>query len=226
MKLFHTRSFQKPPATARGAGLPVILLLLGGAVILALVIGFATTSRVKTETELARLREESAELQKLRVEVVTLRQRPAEKAAETRELTGNERAELQRLRAELPQRREEKKQLDQFRAENVQLRAQAQQAQMETQQIRQQAAQGAAMAQAQSAAISMRNACIANLKQIDGATQQWALENRLTASSRVDGRGILAYLKGMKLPVCPAGGVYQFSTVSAVPTCTVPGHSL
>ena len=72
------------------------------------------------------------------------------------------------------------------------------------------------------------NACIANLKQIDGAVQQWALENKKSGTSVVMVSDVLYYLKGSILPVCPAGGSYYLTTVSAVPTCTqsAVGHSL
>ena len=60
-----------------------------------------------------------------------------------------------------------------------------------------------------------------------GAIQQWALENRKVAASQVDWRGILPYLKGTMLPPCPSGGTYlPGQSVSASPTCSVPGHTL
>lgn len=76
---------------------------------------------------------------------------------------------------------------------------------------------------------SSGNACIANLKQMDGAAQQWALENKKTDSDLVDAFAAAQYLKGGQLPTCPANGKYQFTTVSNPPTCTraiTLGHSL
>jgi len=72
------------------------------------------------------------------------------------------------------------------------------------------------------------NACIATLKQIDGAIQQWALENKKTGTSVVMVSDVLYYLKGSILPVCPANGTYVVTTVSSAPTCTqsAMGHSL
>ena len=73
------------------------------------------------------------------------------------------------------------------------------------------------------------NACIANLKQMDGAAQQWALENKKTDSDTIDVPAAAKYLKGGQLPLCPANGKYQFTTVSNPPTCTkatILGHSL
>jgi competence protein ComGC len=73
---------------------------------------------------------------------------------------------------------------------------------------------------------AQKNACIANLKQIDGATQQWALENKKRSTDRTDMNAIKEYLKGGRLPACPAGGEYSVTTVMEGPTCSVPGHSL
>jgi prepilin-type N-terminal cleavage/methylation domain-containing protein len=75
---------------------------------------------------------------------------------------------------------------------------------------------------------AQRNACIANLKQIDGAIQQWALENKKAGTAAVTTTDVLDYLKGSVLPVCPANGTYSTSTVSESPLCTQStiGHSL
>jgi len=51
---------------------------------------------------------------------------------------------------------------------------------------------------------SQKNACINNPRQIDGAAQQLALENKLAASSTVTTADLIPYLKAA--PVCPAGG--------------------
>jgi competence protein ComGC len=75
-----------------------------------------------------------------------------------------------------------------------------------------------------------RNSCIANLKQIDGANQQWALENNKTDSDMVDPKGSVTYLKGGVAPTCPDGGSYTIAVlVSNAPTCSLGatlGHSL
>jgi len=74
------------------------------------------------------------------------------------------------------------------------------------------------------------NACIANLKQIDGAGQQWALENKKATTDTVTftSAGSLGYLKGSVVPLCPSGGTYAHATVGVSPTCTfsASGHSL
>ncbi len=80
-------------------------------------------------------------------------------------------------------------------------------------------------------ATAQKNSCIANLKQIDGAVQQWALENKKqsTDTYALTDTTLLDYLKGSLLPVCPGGGTYSAGgTVSASPTCSLSGsgHTL
>ncbi|HWX21347.1 MAG TPA: type II secretion system protein [Candidatus Binatia bacterium] len=69
---------------------------------------------------------------------------------------------------------------------------------------------------------SQTNACINNLRQIDGATQQWALENKQAPSAAVSYSKISGYLRNSV--ICPAGGTtfgdsYLVSTVTNRPTC-------
>jgi prepilin-type N-terminal cleavage/methylation domain-containing protein len=69
---------------------------------------------------------------------------------------------------------------------------------------------------------SQKNACINNLRQIDGAVQQWALENKAAPNAPVDYADIKDYLKNEV--ICPAGGTsfsdsYQLNGVTNKPTC-------
>jgi type II secretory pathway pseudopilin PulG len=73
--------------------------------------------------------------------------------------------------------------------------------------------------------VAQRNACVNNLRQIDGAIQQWALE----ASKPDDAVPTFADIKrywGNPPFTCPAGGSYTLSAVNERPTCSVPGHEL
>src|SRR5438128_9445136 len=68
---------------------------------------------------------------------------------------------------------------------------------------------------------SQRSACIANLKQIDGAKATWALEAKKvnTDTPQVsDLYGSTAYIRVQ--PYCPAGGTYTIDLVSARPSCS------
>jgi hypothetical protein len=69
------------------------------------------------------------------------------------------------------------------------------------------------------------NACINNLRQIDGAKQQWALENKRDANAVPTPTDLAVYLKN-GLPSCPSGGTYMINNVAMAPTCTTPGHAL
>jgi prepilin-type N-terminal cleavage/methylation domain-containing protein len=74
---------------------------------------------------------------------------------------------------------------------------------------------------------SQTNACIANLKQIQGAVSTWALEAKKPTGAAVaftDIVGATLYIKTQ--PACPAGGTYAVTTVDATPTCTISGHAL
>jgi len=74
---------------------------------------------------------------------------------------------------------------------------------------------------------SQVNACINNLRQLDSATQQWALENKAADTTAPAATGVYAYLKSQQVPICPANGTYALgATVVASPTCTVALHVL
>jgi prepilin-type N-terminal cleavage/methylation domain-containing protein len=69
---------------------------------------------------------------------------------------------------------------------------------------------------------AQRQACVANLQQIDGAIQMWATETKQGETATVTAADILPYLKNAV--VCPAGGKtfadsYSVTTVQAKPAC-------
>jgi prepilin-type N-terminal cleavage/methylation domain-containing protein len=77
---------------------------------------------------------------------------------------------------------------------------------------------------------AQQNACINNLRQIDGAVQTWALERNKTSTDTYTLNSILPYIKldsNGNIPGCPANGTYApGTTVSNPPTCTLStiGH--
>ena len=74
-----------------------------------------------------------------------------------------------------------------------------------------------------------RNACINNLRQIDAAKNEWALEKGKKNGTAVTEADIKPYIKldaNGNLPKCPAGGKYTIGRVGEAPTCSVPGHVL
>jgi hypothetical protein len=74
--------------------------------------------------------------------------------------------------------------------------------------------------------VSMENACINNLRQIEAAKNQWALEKGKTGGDVLTANDLTPYLAGGKFPVCPDGGIYTIGAVTNDPTCSVPGHEL
>jgi prepilin-type N-terminal cleavage/methylation domain-containing protein len=72
---------------------------------------------------------------------------------------------------------------------------------------------------------SRTSACIANLKQIDSAKEQFAMDAKLAQGGAVQLSDLYpTYMKSS--PSCPAGGTYTVNTVGTNPTCTVAGHAL
>jgi prepilin-type N-terminal cleavage/methylation domain-containing protein len=77
---------------------------------------------------------------------------------------------------------------------------------------------------------SQTNACINNLRQIDGAKQSWALENTQNLTAVPVATQIQPYMgrgSGGGLPFCPAdssftfGNSYQLNSLQQVPTCQI-----
>ena len=70
--------------------------------------------------------------------------------------------------------------------------------------------------------VSQKEACIANLSEIDAAITLWAAEHSQGTNAIVRFSDIQPYLK--RMPVCPCGGTsfadsYSISAVGAPPTC-------
>ena len=72
---------------------------------------------------------------------------------------------------------------------------------------------------------AQRNACISNLKQIDGAKEQWALESKKAPGAPTVDAEVDAYIKGGR-PTCPASGTYTYGALGENPTCSVATHTL
>lgn len=69
------------------------------------------------------------------------------------------------------------------------------------------------------------NPCVNNLRQIEGAKQQWALENHKVTNDIPVWDDILPYLR--EKPVCPDGGTYTLGRVGERSTCSIGGsHAL
>jgi len=83
-----------------------------------------------------------------------------------------------------------------------------------------------------------KNACINNLRLIDTAIQQWALEDNKNGSDPVSPSKLTVYLgrggtgeingTGSGAVRCPSGGTYTVTTVDTRPSCSMSpqGHTL
>ena len=188
---------------------------------------FYATGAAKDQ-ELKELRSQAGALDQLRRENETLKKQTLSTEEVSRLLKDNE--ELPRLRNEVRQLRAQARELtnqlqtvqrtqaraqQQLTDENAALRTQAQQLQT-------------ANAQATQAKVQVDGfavACINNLRQMDAAKQQWALEHNKPVGTIPNLPELQPYLP-QGIPVCPAGGTYTWNTVGTPPTCTIPGHTL
>jgi prepilin-type N-terminal cleavage/methylation domain-containing protein len=79
-------------------------------------------------------------------------------------------------------------------------------------------------------ATSQANACINNMRQIDGAAQQWAVEQGKTTGTTINmAVDLTPYIKlnsTSSIPPCPAGGSYTVGKVGDIPqvTCSLKGQ--
>lgn len=74
---------------------------------------------------------------------------------------------------------------------------------------------------------SRTKSCISNLKQIDSAKEQWAMDNKKNSTDTPgfsDLVGASAYLKST--PLCPSAGTYTINAIGTAPACDVSGHAL
>lgn len=221
----------------------VAVLALGGAWLL------HSSSQSKSD-ELARLQQEIQELKGVREEMAELRASWVPPGEVERLRKDN--LDLLRLRNEVQQLRTERQQLTQ-QATAAQAAAQqaAQQAAAQVQAAQMQLHTLATsvppatvqMSPEQLAAFQQRYgvegttatpeqqhrlliACVSNLRKIDGAKQQWALENRKTAQDQPTAQDLAPYFRNNAAPICPAGGAYTLNRVAEAPVCSIAGHAL
>jgi len=201
-------------------------------------LGWLYAACQKQAAELTALREESQQLQKLRAEI--------EEASTTRAKAESD--ELARLRKDNDELLRLRNVVQQLRGERQQLATQVQRAQAQAQGAQAQVAAlranpgssggpGQPGIAAPAAAVRAGQpppnpeqvqaaACINNLRLMDGAKEQWALEKQKPAGALLTPADLAPYLKTNALPVCPAGGIYTLNPVGVAPICNIPGHAV
>ena len=74
--------------------------------------------------------------------------------------------------------------------------------------------------------------CINNMRMMESAANQFALEHHLTNGAAINfPNDLTPYFKDGKIPPCPFGGTYHFEKVGDKPTCSLgttvtPAHVL
>jgi prepilin-type N-terminal cleavage/methylation domain-containing protein len=72
-----------------------------------------------------------------------------------------------------------------------------------------------------------KSSCLASMKEIETAKEQWAMDNKKSSGDAVAFANLVGatlYLKNT--PSCPASGTYSVNPVGTLPSCTVSGHVL
>ncbi len=217
--------------------------ILLGLCLLALIVGVGALylDNTKLKSEAAALRSENEQMHSARAAEEDSAGSQLQKANDELGRLRKDNEELLRLRNEVHQLRDEKaqlgKQVQTAQAQALNAQAQSAQAQAQAEALRLKAAQTPPVLTPEQQALQARyatnltpeqaaNVCINNLRQIDGAMQQWALEYKKTADAIPTAADITPYLPGNKLPACPSGGAYTLNKVSDPPTCSIPGHAL
>jgi hypothetical protein len=206
---------------------------------LAVGLGVVYSASQKKDADMAALRQDNQQLEQLRAELDELKKARTQGSSEELTRLRKDNEDLLRLRNEVQQLRTGKQQL----ATQVQTaQAQAQGAQEQVQALRANPAPAPVPGQANPAALAAMAArlgttvqtpeqqqaavCINNLRLIDGAKQQWALEKQKPAGALLSASDLTTYLKTPALPACPAGGVYTINPVGIAPLCSIPGHAV
>jgi prepilin-type N-terminal cleavage/methylation domain-containing protein len=74
---------------------------------------------------------------------------------------------------------------------------------------------------------SQKNACIENLKKMDGAKHMWAIEKKKISADvpqDTDLFGSTLYIR--EKPACPASGTYILNDVGTPAECNIAGHTI
>ncbi len=191
----------------------------------ALAIDFSQFQNIKA------LRQENESLKQQAAQVATLKEqldsatKEAAKATSETALREAQVSDLAKLRAEVARLRAQTTELAKAR-QQIQALDQRLKTESDT---RTRTAAVAQAAQAEAQKVQSDNACINNLRLIDAAKQQWALENKKQSTDTPTLDDLRPYIgRGPKgeLPTCPDGGTYTVGTVGEKPTCSIPAHVL
>jgi HSP90 family molecular chaperone len=192
----------------------VLVLLIG--------LGWVYSAGQKKDAELAALRQDSQQLETLRAELEEARKAHTQADSDELARLRKDSEDVLRLRNEVGQLRKEKQQMA-AQLQAAQVQAQGAQEQVQTLRANQQQAPAPNRPNLEQA---QATACINNLRQIEGAKAQWALDHHKPAGALLTMADLAPYFKSNAVPTCPAGGVYTLNPVGLAPLCSIPGHVL
>ena len=177
--------------------------------------------------ELTKLRGQVAQVDSLNSQLEELQKKAASQDDQIAAMH-KDNEELLRLRNQVRQMGDEKAQLTK-QLQTAQ--SQAERSQAEIQNVQARAAENVKFMQEQQILQAKQNqaaagTCINNLRVIDGAKQQWALDHSKGPNDVPQPQEISQYLPNNMMPQCPAGGRYTLNAVNKAPTCSIPGHTL
>ena len=66
---------------------------------------------------------------------------------------------------------------------------------------------------------SRGKSCVANLRQIDSAKEQYMMDNRTTTAPSAMTNLVPDYIKST--PACPSGGTYTLGNATTAPSCSI-----
>ncbi len=76
-------------------------------------------------------------------------------------------------------------------------------------------------------AIAVQHACISNLRFLDGAKEQAAIELGIQKGQPITPEQVYKYIPGGFYSLkCHGGGTYTIHPHGTPPTCNIPGHNL
>ncbi len=69
-------------------------------------------------------------------------------------------------------------------------------------------------------------ACVESLKILEDAKTKWATTNNKSGGDAAPMNEVMPFVPDQTMPVCPSGGTYVFNEVGVPASCSVEGHSL
>ncbi len=207
------------------------------AIVSALAVAVLAAVAVMQQQTIKQVRQENETLKQQAAQVAPLQEQLAAASQEasnaTASLSDTQLRDLARLRNEVSQLRAKTNALAKAQHE-IQTLKQRVESESAARRDAVAAAQVAAQAESQKrqtadAGTQAMNACINNLRLIDSAKQQWALENKKQITDTPAWTELQPYLgRGAtgEMPTCPNDGIYTVGAINERPTCSIPGHVL